>query len=172
VEEPSVADGLVVDGDLAALVESGSAHIAGLVDAAGVPFVTRGWGARLDDGGRAVRALCSPREVHAAGLDGTGDDHGLVGRWLAYTCTDVRSFVSAQLKGRVTAVGPPTPDDLVTFRRYCDDYYDAVLDVDAMSRALMERMEPDQLVAITFSVEQAFHQTPGPGAGRAYGTPT
>lgn len=155
-----------VDVEWVDLFEGGSAHIVGLLRADGTPCATRGWGIRISDGTEA-RLLLGATEVAALGYP--GDD--LTGSTIALTCSDIATLRSAQVKGPVRSVEPPTAEDLRVKQRYCDGYFDAVLRVDLISRALMERMEPDDVVACTFTIEEAYEQTPGPGAGRRLGTP-
>ncbi len=156
---------MLVDEALTLLVQSGSAHIVALGDRNGDPFATRGWGAAFVDAKTSVRVLLAPEELALV-----ASEHELIGRPIAFTATDVRSLVSAQLKGRIQTVEAAGDDDRAMFDAYRKDYYDAVLEVDFISRELMARTEPGSVVACTFSIEEGFDQTPGPRAGREYGT--
>jgi hypothetical protein len=142
----------------------GSSHLAALPTADGAPFALRGWGARLDGDRSGARVLLAAIDVGAV----TADASSLVGEWIAYTATDVRTHASVQMKGPIRSVGATTEDDLERFIAYCVEYYDAVMDVDFISRELMERMEPVDLVVVDFGIEQVFDQSPGPGAGLPY----
>jgi hypothetical protein len=142
----------------------GSSHLAALVTADGAPFGLRGWGARLDDDRSSAHVLLAAIDVGAVTVDAST----LVGVWIAYTATDIRTHASMQMKGPIRSVGPAAESDLELFAVYCSEYYDAVMDVDFIDRELMTRMEPDDLVAVEFEIEQAFDQSPGPGAGGPY----
>ena len=155
-----------IDAEWVDLFEGGSAHIVGILRADGTPLATRGWGIRIS-GGTEARLLLGATEVAALGHP--KDDPS--GSTIAVTCSDVATLRSAQVKGPILSVEPATAADLEVKRRYCDGFFDAVVRVDVISRALMERMEPDEVVACTFTIEEAYEQTPGPGAGRRLGTP-
>jgi hypothetical protein len=63
-------------------------------------------------------------------------------------------------------VRPFEEADRPVLERYCDEFFDDVLEVDLISRTMMDRLVPDELVACTFTITEAYEQTPGPGAGR------
>ena len=143
------------------LLESGCALVVGLVTAEGHPLAARGWGLRLADGGARARVLVNPVDLERLG-------HGraqVPGTWIAVTGANVRTLSSAQLKGPVTAIDAVTDDDRDVCARYCEAYFDDVEVVDSIPRSLMERLVPDELVALRFDVVEAYDQTPGPGAG-------
>jgi hypothetical protein len=142
----------------------GSSHLAALVTADGSPFALRGWGARLDDDRSSAHVLLAAIDVGRV----CDDAASLVGAWIAYTATDVRTHASMQMKGPIRGVGLVSESDLELFAAYCTEYYDAVMDVDFIDRELMERMEPVDLVVVEFEIEQVFDQSPGPGAGLPY----
>jgi hypothetical protein len=132
----------------------------------GSPLPMRGWGAAVHDSQPVLRVLLDAADVDRL-VDGGSE---LVGSWIAYTTAAVRTLTSFQLKGRISVVEPATDQDRRTYARYVDEYYTAVLEADFIRREMMERMEPENLVAIEFAVEELFDQSPGPGAGRVYGT--
>lgn len=147
------------------LLESGCALISGYVRADGAPFAGRGWGLSFAADGRTGRLLVPPRDLALLGRP----DDDVTGTWIAVTGAHVLTLESRQVKGRVLGVGPATEADLEHSRRYCDDYFAKVFIIDDVPRHLMERMVPNELVALTFTVEEAFDQTPGPRAGRTIG---
>jgi hypothetical protein len=155
----------MLDERVHATLASGSSHLAAVTAADGTPFAMRGWGATVIAAERSLRVLLDAADVERLVDEGAV----LVGSWIAYTAASVRTLTSFQLKGRISTVGPATAADRESYERYCDEYYAAVLDVDFIRRELMERMEPDAVVALEFEVEELFDQSPGPGAGRAYG---
>jgi hypothetical protein len=144
--------GGLLDASWRALFESGSAHIVGFVSDDGMPFATRGWGMRLAADGDRATILVGTSEVR--------------GSRIAVTCTSVRTLRSAQVKGAIESVRPFEEADRPVLERYCDEFFDDVLEVDLISRTMMDRLVPDELVACTFTITEAYVQTPGPGAGR------
>jgi hypothetical protein len=155
----------MLDDRVCATLASGSSHLAAVTAADGTPFAMRGWGATVNAGERCLRVLLDAADVERLVDDGAV----LVGSWIAYTAASVRTLTSFQLKGRVSTSEAVSDADRGVYERYCEEYYAAVLDVDFIRRELMERMEPEALVAVEFEVEELFDQSPGPGAGRAYG---
>ena len=156
----------MLDERVRATIEWGSSHLAALVMADGSPLPMRGWGATVHESEPVLRVLLDVADVNRLVTGGSE----LVGSWIAYTAAAVRTLTSFQLKGRISAVEPATDQDRHVYARYLDEYYAAVLEVDFIRREMMERMEPDDVVAIEFAVEELFDQSPGPGAGREYGT--
>jgi hypothetical protein len=148
--------GGLLDASWRTLFESGSAHIVGLVKDDGTPFATRGWGIRVAADGSRATVLLAASEV--------------LGSAIAVTCTHVRTLRSAQIKGTIESVRPTDDADRAVLERFCDEFFTDVLAVDLISRAMMERLVPDELVACTFTIVEAYDQTPGPGAGRVLGT--
>src|SRR5436305_4694066 len=88
-------------------LERSSGHVVGLVTAAGAPFVTRGWGIRIIDGGRGARLLLSGAEVTTLGHAG----NGLSGMPVALTATDIRTLRTVQVKGPITSIEQADDDD-------------------------------------------------------------
>src|SRR5262249_31994215 len=144
----------------------GSAHIVGLVTVDGDPFATRSWGIQFSDDRRSARILLGTTELAALGYP-DGDVRGVQ---LAITSTEIITFRSAQLKGAIEAIEPITETDLEVFAAYRERMFAAVLEVDRMPPEMMQHMVPDDMVACRFSIAEAYDQTPGPGAGRPFGT--
>ena len=147
-----------------ATITVGTSHIVALRLANGAPIAMRGWGAIVGEDRITMRVLLDAADVQLVG----DDPAGLVGSWIAYTSAAVRTLSSIQLKGRITSAGPSTAVDQEVRVGYCNSYYEAVQEVDFISREMMERMEPDELVAVEFVVQEVYDQSPGPLAGRAY----
>jgi len=153
----------VLEADVVELLESGCALVVGLVTASGLPLASRGWGLDLLESHERARVLVNARDVAALGHP----EGGLVGRSIAVTGTHISSLRSIQVKGRVVAVEPPRPADAHRIDAYCDGYFGAVEETDNFPRALMERMRPLGVTAVTFGLEEMYDQTPGPNAGAA-----
>ena len=152
----------MLDDATRALLEAGTSTVVGLVDAAGEPFATRGWGSLVLDGDPPrLRVLVGAGAFAAAGY-GLGHDVRFA---IAVTGADVRTLVSAQVKGTAVALEPPTDDDLARSAAFCDDFFGAVTATDNIDRALMARLVPADLWACTIELAEVYDQTPGPGAG-------
>jgi hypothetical protein len=147
------------DDKLIALIRSHPSIIIGTCDRALVPTMSRGFGARVIDGGDALDVLisCWPGLRAKANIEDGGR--------IAVTFTSPETFESYQIKGRVTELGDCTPADL---------------DLEAdFTKVIRERIlalhEPPELVRTTFTArglyrvrvvpEAVFLQTPGRDAG-------
>jgi hypothetical protein len=140
----------------------GTGHIVGMVSADGAPVVTRAWGVAVLDGGLRARLLLGAVEVGALGAP-AGDP---VGTDLALTSTDIRTFRSVQVKGPIESVEAVDADDIGVAATYRSAFFADCHDMDQLPYELLERIVPDELVAFTFRIREAFDQTPGEGAGR------
>jgi hypothetical protein len=153
----------VLDDATRALLESGSSTILGLVDRAGEPFATRGWGSVVLDGDPIrLRVLVGAAAFTAAGYH-LGDDARFA---VAVTGADVRTLVSVQVKGTAVSLEPSTGEDVHRSQRFCADFAEAVEEADNIDGTLVHRLLPVDLWACTVEVAEAYDQTPGPGAGR------
>ena len=143
------------------LAERGCALVVGTVAPDGSPYASRGWGLTLTPATAGpVRLLLDAGDaVTLANLRREGD-----GR-VAITGADVVTLRSFQLKGRVVAIEDADDADRAKVDRYCDDFFNDIEATDGTPRVLTERLRPAAYVAVTVEVEEAFDQTPGPGAG-------
>lgn len=76
-----------------------------------------------------------------------------------------------QIKGRQVSLSAASLDDMVEVQHYCDAFIDAIVRLGyerAFAQAYMA-VEAGQVVALTFTPEQVFEQTPGPAAGQRMG---
>jgi hypothetical protein len=89
--------------ELATFFEGNGGQYVGTVDADGTPSAGRGWGMRVLPGGSGVRLLVGHDAETIASLRSTGR--------VAVTVTDVMTYRSVQLKGRVVAMEPLTAAD-------------------------------------------------------------
>jgi hypothetical protein len=139
-------------------LHGGCALVIGTVDDTGQPAAGRGWGIDLLDDGRRARVL----------LDVDDDDtlaNIAAGGAIAITAADVPTLASMQLKGRAVAVEVATGADRARARRFCDQFFADIVETEGTDRALVERMVPVGYVACIVEIDEAFDQTPGPGAG-------
>jgi hypothetical protein len=155
-----VAEGSIVEGDVAALFGSPCSLIVGTVDTSVVPDATRGWAFELlADGHHARLLLPTTARTARANLETTGR--------VAVTATDVPTNVSAQLKGRVTSVEPETDRDRARRTEHTDRFFGVLHEVDGTAMDVLERLRPRECFAIVMTLDECFDQTPGPQAGRA-----
>ncbi|HMQ28080.1 MAG TPA: hypothetical protein PKA98_18975 [Acidimicrobiales bacterium] len=145
------------------LAERGCALVVGTVGPDGAPYASRGWGLTLTPATPSpVRLqLDAGERVTIANLSREADHGGRI----AVTGADVVTLRSFQLKGRVTAIVSATDDDLAKVDRYCDEFFTDIANTDGTPRHLTERLRPAAYVACTVEIDEAFDQTPGPGAG-------
>jgi hypothetical protein len=154
----------VFDPDLVALLESGCALIIGTVAGDGAPHAGRAWGLTVvqEGAGDRVRLLldaADPRSI----------EHARAGGRIAITGGDVRTLKSRQVKGRVIEVHDATDTDFVRADAYCEAFFEDAVETDGTPREYMERLRPDGYVACIVAIDEAYDQTPGPGAGAPVG---
>jgi hypothetical protein len=144
---------------MARFLEGGCAIIVGAVLDDGAPHATRGWGLTLLPGepARARLLLAADDSVGVAALTG--------GRAIAVTAADVPSLRSVQVKGHSLGVTPGTDDDRARAARFADAFFGDIARTDGTDRRVLERIVPADYVACTFTIEELYDQTPGPGAG-------
>jgi hypothetical protein len=148
----------VLSPDLCAFLQSGCALIVGTVDAAGEPCGSRAWGCQVVDPAGELRVLLPSDDATAlANLATT--------QRIALTAADPLTLRSAQLKGRVSALEPPSAADRARSSRYVEAFFEIITALDGLDRDLVERVVPAELVAVDVTVEASFDQTPGPSAG-------
>lgn len=146
--------------ELVAFMQSGLSIILGSVDRDGFPVPRMGHGCRVDGSGR-VRLTVGAQS--AAQLVQAVADRQPV----AATFTRPEDHRSIQLKASSAHVSEPQPADIAEAGRQ------SAIFADKLATYLFERpfseayagFFADELVVIEFTPEQAFVQTPGPGAG-------
>jgi hypothetical protein len=150
----------MIQGEVAALLQSPCSLIVGTVDASGLPAATRGMGLELLDGGARVRLILSDAATIAI-------ENLRTTRRIALTGTEVATLVSFQVKGHAQSVDEGTKADAEFVNAYLDRFFQAVHDADGSEIAKLERLRPHGHVAVVFDVEEIYDQTPGPNAGRS-----
>ncbi len=148
------------DDKLIALIESHPSIIVGTCDRALVPTMSRGFGARVIDGGEALDVLISrwPGSRTLANIEATSR--------IATTFTSPETFDAYQIKGRSIDWGECTPEDHKLATTYTTQIRERITRLG----------EPEDLVRVTFSArglyrvriapEAIFLQTPGKNAGQ------
>ena len=115
------------------------------------------WGATIDDEGR-VRAMVSSHSLRT-------HQNVRPGAWLSLLFTDITTFVSVQVKGRI--VGEPEapgPAEVALLERYEETFGDALAQI-GHPETLRDSLRPRSVFVLTVEMEEQFDQTPGPTAG-------
>ena len=149
---------LIADED-AALLEGPSSLIVGTVDETGLPDATKAWGVAVAPDRERMRVvLSSDEERTLANARSTGV--------FALTATNVDTFVSVQVKGRVESVEPESDADRACREQHIDGFKCALNQSDGTPIEILSRIEPCGFVTVVATIEEAFDQTPGPTAGQ------
>ncbi len=127
----------------------------------GLPSQCRAFGCRVDDGGRRISVFFSrPQAVDL--LRDVDQSHRL-----AVVFSDPPTHRTIQLKGRDARVEPLAPGDPALVAAYRTAFVACLRPLgfpEPMVRALLDCPDSD-LVAVGFTPEAAFNQTPGALAG-------
>jgi hypothetical protein len=148
----------LIDDDLRAFLHGPVSAILATADELHVPDATRIAGVAALDG-RRLRVLIST-EATAARANAAAP-----GSAVAVLVTDITTYRSVQWKGVVESWHERTPGDLALVHRHVGAFAgaSAVVGMDPVRAPLMF---PREVVAVVLRVDEAFDQTPGPGAGR------
>lgn len=142
-------------------IRSGVSVCAASRDVRHVPSLARGLGCAVCDGGRTLRLLLvkSQSEALLRDLEKSGQ--------IAVVFTRPSTHRSLQIKGSDARVEVAKPDDEQLAQTSFDAFADDLLTI-GFSRAftgLYYQHEQSDLVAVTFTPDDVFLQTPGPNAG-------
>jgi hypothetical protein len=131
---------------------------AGTRDDDRIPRSHRVWGVRLhpDD---SVTFMVPPYGTEDLEACAVSDRH------VALTIGELPSHETYQLKGRAVRVAPPSADDLSYFRAYRERMCAHIVTL-GFPEPLARAWLLDPMLTVTMRTEEAFVQTPGPGAGR------
>lgn len=150
--------------DQVALLSRRLSIIVGSADATRRPHLMRATGFRISDDRRRMTVLLRP-----AGARAVLDDLRGNGR-IAVVFSEPTTDRALQVKGSDARVVPGTPEDARLASRYVEDFVDEIGQLGfAAEVAHTLFAEEEGLVAVQFTVEAAFEQTPGPAAGTALG---
>jgi hypothetical protein len=140
-------------------LESGVAVLVGSGDMAGRPQVAYGWGPRVAEDGLTVDVF----------LDTARAARTLVNvqatRQVAVTVAHPVSYRSVQLKGTFRDWGEASEQDRTWVGRHREAFHVSTSLVGDPPGAI-ENLWMDDVVRLSFTVERAFDQTPGPEAGK------
>lgn len=165
---PPSAPGLLSEEHIA-LIDRGVSTIVASHDAAHRPSLMRAIGAAITpDAERITVYLSRPNSARLlADLQATGQ--------IAVVFSEPFSHVAVQVKARAVVLRAATADDAPVLARYLRSMEHELDRIGFGSRytRMMLSHRLDEVVAVTFRPEQAFDQTPGPGAGASLpgGTP-
>lgn len=154
--------------DEAAFVCGGVGMSAATCRTGALPSMARCTGARVSQDRRAVTLLLAATPA-AAFLD----DIRRTGT-IAAVFSQPSTHKTLQLKGNDARIVPTDPGDARLVARYVDAFVAQVRVYgypEALIRAFLAS-EPDDLVAVQFTVDAAYSQTPGPQAGEPLPGPT
>jgi hypothetical protein len=150
---------VLIEDEDAALLEGPSSLIVGTVDETGRPDATKAWGVEVLPDREHMRVVLSADERRAlANARSTGV--------FALTATNVDTFVSVQIKGRVEAVEPESDADRARREQHIEGFKCALHVSDGTPIEILSRIEPCAFVTVVATIEEAFDQTPGPTAGQ------
>jgi hypothetical protein len=161
---PEQTPAAVIPIDLLALMERGISVLAASRNAALVPSVMRAIGSSVEDAGRRITVFVSRRQARQLLEDlATGP--------IAVVFSEPATHRSIQVKASKCSLRDGRPEDAPLLARYLASMEREVQRVGYpphLTRAMLAH-DPHDVVAITFTPEQAFEQTPGPRAGAAIG---
>jgi len=154
----SAAPSLDIDGGLKTHVESVGTILVGTRDADLRPEITRGWSAHILPDCHTID-LCVSLSAGAKTLANLRDHEEV-----AVTFHHMNTYKTMQLKGRFLGSGGLTPEDWERVQHHRNAFL-AQAKLNGVPLDIAARLFADDLVRIRFVVQQAFEQTPGPGAG-------
>ena len=133
-------------------------------DAANSPAITRGFGARVDESREHVTVF-----VSAGQSKPVLRDVEQTGR-IAVNMTRIHDYESFQLKGSNASITGLSRKDRQHIEQYLQDTIVEMGKIGLLpevSRNIFRSVGDQDLVGITFELQEVFCQTPGPGAGKA-----
>jgi hypothetical protein len=148
-----------IDQALKEWVESGVAVLVGTGDEAGKPCATYGWGPRVGEDGVTVDVFVDSLRAGQtlANLRANGR--------IAVTIAHPVSVRSVQFKGTVRDTGQPDERDNAWVAKQREDFVVSTALI-GDPPATIRNLWLDDVTRISFTVEKAFDQTPGPEAGK------
>lgn len=148
-----------IDADLKELIESGVAVLVSTGDQDRRPHVAYGWGPRVREDGVTIDVFLDTARA------GQTLSNARANGKIAMTVADPVSYRSAQFKGTFGETGEPNDDDEAWVQRHREAFVVTTSLVGDPPTAI-RGMWMDEVVRVSFRVERAFDQTPGPNAGR------
>jgi hypothetical protein len=124
------------------------------------PEFARGWGPEVSADGRSLR-LCvtaPPGSAMRANLEQNGA--------VAVGFSPPTIARAVQVKGVASQVGDPETADLERVERHVRSFVEEALRIGAPEELSRRMFVGSGLLAVQFSIDEVFDQTPGPTAGR------
>jgi hypothetical protein len=152
--------GPVLDPAVVELIQGGVAVGVATRDDALRPEFARGWGPEVSADGRSVTLCVSAPDGSRmlANLERNGA--------VAVGFSPPTIARAVQVKGVAARVGEPEPADLERVERHVRSFVAEAARVGAPAELSQRMFVRTGLVAVQFSVDEVFDQTPGPTAGR------
>ena len=149
--------------DLVAFIQGGASITVSSRDDRLIPSIASGVGCRVNENGDEITLF-----VFAAAAEALAHDVARQGS-LAVVFSDVGTNQTVQIKGRNVTLVPTGPTDAALVRRYMALHFSALRPFGWTENAVQTALgcDPPELLALRFSPQAAFQQSPGPGAGRA-----
>jgi hypothetical protein len=158
-DKPASGGAFLIDAALKAFIESGVAVLVSTGDAERRPHVTWGWGPRVRDDGRTIDVFVDTARAAQTLANARANGH------IAMTVSGPVTYRSAQFKGTFADSGEATPADAEWVERHREAFVvETSLVGDPPDK--IRSMWMDEVMRVSFVVERAFDQTPGPGAGK------
>jgi pyridoxamine 5'-phosphate oxidase-like protein len=152
-------NGFRIDSDLKELIESGVAVLVSTGDVERRPEVAYGWGPRVREDGWTIDVFLDRARADQTLANVQANGH------IAMTVADPVSYRSAQFKGSFGDAGEASAEDEAWVLRHREAFVVTTSLVGDPPEAI-RGMWMDEVVRVSFKVERAFDQTPGPNAGR------
>ena len=124
------------------------------------PAISRAWGPEVFADGRTLRLCVAAPEGSPARANLQGNGVVAVG----FSPPTIARAV--QLKGVATAVAEPEADDLERAERHAGRFVAEAARIGSPEHLARRMFVPVGLLAVSFSIDEVFDQTPGPTAGR------
>ncbi len=157
--KPTAGGAYKISADLKGLIESGVAVLVASGDAERRPHVTFGWGPRVRSDRSTIDVFLDSERAEQT-LSNAGENGHI-----AMTVADPVSYRSAQFKGCFVESGETTPDEQAWVMSRREAFVVSTSLIGDPPDAI-RGMWMDATVRLSFRVERAFDQTPGPGAGK------
>ncbi len=145
--------------DIAKLITSPTMIIVSTADRFNRASIGRVTGAHYDRVSTAISLLVSARQWSNVFVDLEP------GSPIAATFVVPQSYQTVQIKGRVEAMAPATPQDNAAALTYRASMQDVMRDTGVSIAQLSHTMALEDLQRISFLPTDVFNQTPGPQAG-------
>lgn len=140
------------------LLETGVSVMIGTRDAVLMPECARAWGIRVEPDGVSVTVFVT--ETTSRRTLANLRENGRI----AVTCTRPSDHTACQLKGTVRFIRPADPRDEEHRSRWKREFFSELMAI-GVPAELCDALITDPVLAVEVDVQEAFGQTPGPGAG-------